>query len=324
MHMGRPPIIWALLGSRAGDNAQVLELARLLGWPVVEKRLRYGLLRAVPNLLLGASLASLDREASDRLDPPWPDLVIAVGRRSVPVARWIRAQAAGRTKLVHLGRPRAPLAWFDLVVTTPQYALPDGENTVEIPLPIVKIPAATTPDAAMWRTRFDALPRPWIGVLVGGTRFPFVFGSSEAARLASDIENDIGSVLVSTSPRTGPAATAVLKERLAGRGHVHDWQADGPNPHQAILALADRFLVTGDSASMIAEAAATRKPVRILPLRRQPLAWHWQAKHGLAASLARAGLLSPPRDPGLIRVPEKPYDLEPLLERIRAMVPDGN
>ena len=44
------------------------------------------------------------------------------------------------------------------------------------------------------------------------------------------------------------------------------WDGTGENPYFAYLALADAFLVTADSVSMISEAAATGKPVHILDL----------------------------------------------------------
>ena len=44
------------------------------------------------------------------------------------------------------------------------------------------------------------------------------------------------------------------------------WDGTSENPYFAFLALADAFLVTADSVSMISEAAATGKPVHILCL----------------------------------------------------------
>jgi uncharacterized protein len=44
------------------------------------------------------------------------------------------------------------------------------------------------------------------------------------------------------------------------------WDMTGDNPYYAYLAVADAFLVTGDSVSMISEAAATGRPVHILDL----------------------------------------------------------
>ena len=40
----------------------------------------------------------------------------------------------------------------------------------------------------------------------------------------------------------------------------------GENPYYAYLGLADAFMVTADSVSMISEAAATGKPVHVLEL----------------------------------------------------------
>ena len=54
------------------------------------------------------TLLTLMRKQSDALSPPWPDLVIAASRRSVPIARWIRKQSGDRTRLVHLFHTMAP------------------------------------------------------------------------------------------------------------------------------------------------------------------------------------------------------------------------
>ena len=120
-----------LAGRKAGDRAQMIGLAETLGWPFEVKELRHNALVHLPNILLGASLISLDRKASSPFAPPWPDLVVASGRRSVPAARWVRARSSGRTRLVHIGRPWAPLRLFDLIITTPQYGLPLRPNVLQ-------------------------------------------------------------------------------------------------------------------------------------------------------------------------------------------------
>src|SRR3546814_607447 len=89
----KPPRAWVLIGNKAGDNAQCLALAEALGLPFTVKRLRYRPPYRLWNLILGESLISLDGRRSDPLSAPWPDLIIAAGRRSVPVARWLRRQA---------------------------------------------------------------------------------------------------------------------------------------------------------------------------------------------------------------------------------------
>ena len=79
-----------------------------------------------------------------------------------------------------------------------------------------------------------------------------------------------GSVLVATSRRTSKAAAESLLSALGSScSHAYVWQRDrenSDNPYMGYLALADAFVVTGESASMLAEACTTRKPVAIFPL----------------------------------------------------------
>lgn len=286
--------VWALLGERTGDNAQVLALARALSAHAAEKRLRFNRLYLLPNRLLGASLLSLDRAASEPLDPPWPDVSIAIGRRSAPVQRWIKERSGGRTVTVQIGRPRAPLSWFDLVVTTPQYGLPDDPNVMTLPLPLVALRQEGG------EGRLAGLARPVVGLLVGGGRFPFRLDEVAARALVRRAGERVralgGSLAVSTSPRTGDAAARAMADGLAVPGFVYRWGEGGDNPHRAILSTADRFIVTEDSVSMIAEAVLTGRPVEIAPLPRFGLVPRWSGREGLFATLARQGLLSPPRD----------------------------
>lgn len=283
------PRVWALLGDKAGDNAQILALAGALGWPFEVKRLAYRSLRKLPNLLFGASLATLDRARSDALAPPWPDLVIAIGRRSVPVARWIRRQAGGRTRLVQLGRPRAPAAWFDLVVTTPQYAIAPAPNVVELPLPIA------TPAAAATGGDFDALPRPRIVALVGGPSIAFPLDAAAARRLRDQLEAMAkawrGSLLVTTSRRTPEAVATLLLGQYAVPSRTFGFgSAPGPSPYPRLLAAGDVFVVTADSASMLADAAATGRPVLAFAEPASapalPLSWRLHRRFGLGGAAA--------------------------------------
>jgi hypothetical protein len=51
--------------------------------------------------------------------------------------------------------------------------------------------------------------------------------------------------------------------RAAADPAVWVWDRTGENPYVGALALADRFVVTGDSVSMVSEALATDKPVEV-------------------------------------------------------------
>lgn len=266
------PNVWVLLGRHEGDNQQLLALAEALGWPCETRRLTFKGGRTVPPWLQGASLLQLDRRHSDALAAPWPDLVLASGGRSAPVARWIRKQSGGVTRLVHLGRPRAPLDAFDLVVTTPQYRLPARDNVLHNVLPLNRPhPGRAEAALARWRGRVDALPRPRIALLAGG--------NSATSRLDDDTARCIreqaealasargGSLLISTSPRTPQTAADILVGDSEVPGVRHRWRRDDPdNPYAAFLGLADEIIVTGDSASMLADACVTGRPVRYVAL----------------------------------------------------------
>ncbi len=296
-------IIWGLLGKNKGDNSQIEVLCRALGQSLevepIFKTLTCQKRFVAPNIMRGANLSILSKDDKAKLKPEWPDVLIGSGRKSVGVARWVQKQSRGRTRLVWIGRPKAPLRWFDLVITTPQYGLPKAENVFQLPLPMVpNLPAVCEP--ADWA----GLPQPWIGVLVGGANFPLIMDDVAIEQLADYVsaaqKKYGGTCLISTSPRTGVQAAGKLQSGVPDNRVFYHWSKDasgqGENPHQAILSCADRFIVTGDSVTMMAEACNKGKPVGIFALQRSVLWPRWGAKSGPLAWLVKQGVLAPPRD----------------------------
>jgi len=275
--------VWCLLGRKAGDNTQVLALARELGFGFEEKRILARPWELLTHLSPGVTLAGIDRDNSSPLEAPWPDLVISAGRRNEPVARWIRQQSGGRTRLVHIGRPWAPPSTWDLVVTTAQYFLPEQDNILHNALPLHRLlPADLVSAGDSLRPRLAGLPRPWIAVLVGGDSGRFVMTVDKGRRLgalSSDLADAAGgSLLVSDSPRTpGPAGDA-LQAQLSAPHFCYRWGDAGTNPYHGLLALADAFVVTGESMSMLAEAAAMSRPLFIFDVGDGDAPW-WSLLH---------------------------------------------
>jgi hypothetical protein len=177
---------------------------------------------------------------------------------------------------VHVGRSWAPFTLFDLVIAAPQYRLPPRPNLLPLAGPLHRVtPQRLAEAAAAWRDRLGHLPRPWHALLVGGNSPPYRLDAAAAHRLA-DAANALarqsgGSLLVTTSARTPTDVADALFDALSAPGYRHRWQAEtADNPYMAFLALADDFIVTGDSASMLAEACATGKPVAMFDLPRRP------------------------------------------------------
>ncbi|MEX2296307.1 MAG: mitochondrial fission ELM1 family protein [Dongiaceae bacterium] len=340
------PRVWLLLGNRAGDNAQVAALGEALGWPVEIKRLSFNALHHNRNLFLGASRRTLDRAKSDKLEAPWPDLVIAAGRRSAPIARWIRRRSGGKTRLVHIGRPWAPAGWFDLIVTTPQYGMRWRPNVLVNAAPLhAMTPERLEDAAALWQPKLAHLPQPWTALLIGGPSDPYRFGPPEVRGLIDQAvaatRASGGSLLVTTSGRT-PASVGPALEAWLGDvpHHLFLWRKDqSENPYYGYLALADRFIVTGDSVSMMTEATATGRPVAIYrPAERPRLIGKRAARVPPLRWLIDVGLLPHPRDIGAfcerlvasgrayhlgdeppIRNSPAPEDMGRAVERVRAL-----
>ena len=90
------------------------------------------------------------------------------------------------------------------------------------------------------------------------------------------------------------AAMQELGRRIQAPAHIYQWQQDDlDNPYYGYLALADEFIVTADSISMLSEACATGKPVHMFDLGTGASAMRPQAEAGgndlrLSALLYRA------------------------------------
>src|SRR5262249_19778207 len=127
--------------------------------------------------------------------------------------------------------------------------------------------------ARAWEPRLTGLPRPFIAVLVGGCAGPFALDRAKAERLGREASamarKQGGSLLLTTSGRTSRAATEGLRTSIDVPHRLFQWRPMArENPYFAFLALADSIVVTCDSASMLAEACATRRPVYLFDLAR--------------------------------------------------------
>jgi hypothetical protein len=186
-------------------------------------------------------------------------------------------------------------------------------------------------------------------VLVGGNTSSYrldAFTARQLGRFTSRTARETGgSLLISTSPRTPPDAADALLAAVQGPAYVYRWQPtnNGENPYLAYLALADRFIVTADSVSMLAEACSTGRPVELLGWtrpRRQPkrLLRAFPGSQRLKEALIDWGVIKPKRDfqalhrelmergllcsPGQKQSlqPAKPDDLARTVTRIRRLM----
>lgn len=269
MTAGRPLRIWAVSDGRAGIEAQALGLgeavARLRPALITRKRIGWrGVLGRLPWRMIPPAA-----RVGDAIAPPWPDIWIATGRATLPLSTRMLDWADGRTFVVQTQDPKAPLARFDLVAP-PQHDGLTGPNV----FPILGAPNRITPEAlalelARFQERLAPLPHPRVAVIVGGRSKAHRLPADHARRLAGDIARMIeasgGSLMLSFTRRTPAPARAAMSGELSSLPGVI-WDGTGENPYFAFLAAADAILVTEDSTNLATDAAATGKPLFILPM----------------------------------------------------------
>ncbi|HEX2930068.1 MAG TPA: ELM1/GtrOC1 family putative glycosyltransferase, partial [Candidatus Binatia bacterium] len=287
------PLVWVLTDDHPGNTTQSLGLAKALRWPYEVKELHFTWRIHLHDFLFGrfgATRLGLEQTQSAELTRPWPDLVITTGWRTAHVARWIKKQSHEHTRLVQMGRKGTHVArLYDLAVSCRYFRLPPHSRRIETLVPLTEVSSEQLREAAeRWQNLLGNAPHPRIALLVGGTSYACRFDEATAYRLGVEVrsfaETMGGTVFAATSRRTGPQATVALKQGLGHCCDLHEWQPDhSENPFVAYLALADILIVTGESESMLAEAAATGKPVYIYPLPEQKLDLWTQLKEWIVA-----------------------------------------
>lgn len=267
-----PARVWVLDDPRPGTSAQAIGIAERLGVPFRRIPLAWSKLSHVAGLVPGGSLMGLaepSRSAAMLAGAESPALVISAGRRSAAVALWMKHKHGCR--LVHCMSPGAA-GWlggadFDLLVI-PEHDRPSPAANVFAVLgaPHRLSPLLLGQAEAAWRERLGHLPHPRIALLVGGpvraVGMPPDLAHALGRRVARLAVARGGSVLATTSRRTGREATEALAAGLAPSLNVlYRWGEPGENPYRGYLASADAIIATADSVSMISEACGTDAPI---------------------------------------------------------------
>jgi mitochondrial fission protein ELM1 len=248
-----------------GTEKQCIGLAERVGLPFQVNRIEVRApWRWLPPQAWINPLAALGA-GGDRLAPPWPDLLIASGRKAAAPSIAVRKAAAGRTFTVQVQNPVVALDRFDLVVA-PRHDRLEGRNVVSTTGSLHGLtPAVLARAAERFAGEVAGMAHPRVLVLVGGANKVYRFGVGEAAALAKALAALPGSLLVTTSRRTGDEQAATLIAGLpADRTIV--WDGTGDNPYPGWLGLADAVVVTGDSVNMVTEACAAGRPVYVVAL----------------------------------------------------------
>ena len=267
-------VVWALLDDRMGSNGQINGIAQNLNpdkFKIVEKKIVYTKLSALPNFIRGRSLLGVAGESRGQFKEPWPDLVLSGSRRTAPVARWIKKRSGKKTKLIQLLYiGRTGVKDFERIFL-PEHDRGKKEfaNFRYVTGAPHRITDKSLKEAKdLWQGEFRHLPKPLTAVIVGGNIQKRDFGTNNAITLGREIKafkrKTGGSILITDSKRTGTEKEKLILEEIDGiPSYQYLWGSSGVNPYMGFLACADNIIVTGDSVSMASESCGTGKPVFI-------------------------------------------------------------
>ena len=256
--------VWVLSDGKIGDESQCLAVADALGADPVIKRIAPRALFALAMPWGGIDPKDAPDQPGSPIAGPYPDLCIASGRRAVAYLRHVKKASGGRTFTVFLKDPRTGTKDADLI-WVPEHDRLRGPNVIAT----LVSPHRFTPERlealrAHPPPALAALAPPRVAVLVGGRSRDFDFTPADSERLLAGLDAlAVHARLMVTASRRTPER---LKEAVLGMARAKGgfgWDGTGDNPYPAMLALADAFVVTADSANMISEAVATGRPVMV-------------------------------------------------------------
>ena len=254
--------VWVLTDGKIGDDVQCIAIAKRLS-PNFEKRV----ITTRPSWRwLGewtAPWGPIDprdapRNANSPLAPPFPDVVIASGRRAIPYARAVKRATGGKCFVVIMKDPRIAPRLADMI-WAPTHDNLDGGNIVttltsphDISDALNKARAAPAPEIAR-------LQKPMLGVILGGPSGGAKYDEGAADALIvliTEARKNFGSVAVTPSRRTPQDFLQKISAAFPER-HAFVWDRTGHNPYVDILANSKALIVAADSHNMMSEAVAT-------------------------------------------------------------------
>jgi hypothetical protein len=166
------------------------------------------------------------------------------------------------------------LGSVDLIVVASHYVLKPAPNVAYHDLPLMHVdPDVLELAISLWRSRLDEMPKPLTALMVGGPtgglRFDLETARDLFNKTLESVDESGGSLYITTSRRTPPDVVEMLRRDCPDSARIYEFDAAAPsseNPYHALLGLADRFIVTTDSASMMVEVARLGRSLSIYPL----------------------------------------------------------
>ena len=200
---------------------------------------------------------------------PWPDLVIAAGRKTIPYLKYIRKASKKECKTIYLQDPRIDSKEFD-IVWAPEHDSIEGSNIIKT----ITSPNRVTNELLNyhhdeWLDKLSKLKGPFIGFLIGGKSKAYNFNDDECEKIIQALNFVISNgytPLITLSRRSPKKLSNRIKNLLINEKNLF-YDGQGDNPYFAILKASEIIITTPDSANMISEAINVPKPVYYIDIK---------------------------------------------------------
>mgnify|MGYP003386769914 FL=1 len=150
----------------------------------------------------------------DALNQPWPDVLIAGGRKAIGLALWVKRASGDKTFTVCLQDPRTHRKGFDLIAV-PAHDPSRGSNVlVTAAAPNRITPGRLALARQTWEGSFAHIKSPRVAVLVGGNSKAYSLNALTTSSLGEHLKHladkDVG-LMITTSRRPSADNLSILQ-----------------------------------------------------------------------------------------------------------------
>ena len=263
-------IVWCLTDERVGSSKQAIILAnKLCNNSAIIKNIVYNKFIVLPNLLKFKT-TGIDFKKSDNLTvnniEQLPNIIVFAGRRLAGVALYLKKQFYKQfkknVKLIAILNPNYNFKLFDFVILPKHDRIKADKykNVITINGSICELNKnKIKADGEKFKQQIiNQYKHPCHCLIIGGDTKNKKMNVNNfkifVKNLDEKIKKDNGFLLISTSRRTNQECITMLKNTISCEHYLYQWQKnDKNNPYFAFLDLADKFIITADSISMLAE-----------------------------------------------------------------------
>jgi mitochondrial fission protein ELM1 len=256
---------WILKDNRAGNTTQTVALAEGLGLGYEFKNIKYNFLAKLPNFFLKRAI-HVDKDNSDPLHGPLPDIVISAGRRCAIIAANLKKKNPS-IKAIQIMRPICNDEIFDYIILPKHDNYTSKDNIIQITGALNSTRNKIT-DSQDLQNIFPQINE-FVGIVIGGKTRLCNFTNFDNQKFISLIDNFLRQAnippAITFSRRTPLETKNLIKEHFAGN-IIYDpenQEEQGPNIYYNILKSAKFIICTGDSVSMCSEIASSGRPFYI-------------------------------------------------------------